>query len=113
MYDNNLSRDASHLRDTFINAEREYVLELLKNDKIRESIIDLNCTFNMDAKPLFDAAQKLVNDVDNGLVKDEDMERIEQQLIIILAAIQDKTLRRELILTMDYDDEELSHGRSR
>lgn len=114
MYDNNLDAEASHLRDTFFNAEREYVLHLLKNPTIREMIIDLNVNFNGNSKPLFEEAQKLIDDVDYGKIADEDMEKVEQKLTVLLAAIQDKTLRKELILLPDYNEEsELSHGRSR
>ncbi len=109
MEDNNMSAEASYLRDTFLTAEKEYVLFLLKDKKIRNLIGELN---KYDGKELFRTAQKLVNDVEMGLIPEEQMETVEKQLIVLLAAIRDLTLRKKLVLHPSHQDEQ-SHGRSR
>ena len=109
MEGNNMSAEASHLRDTFLNAEREYVLFLLKDKQVKKLINELNL---YDGKKLFRTAQKLVNDVEMGLIPEEEMELVEKQLIVLLAAIKDITLRKVLIRIPNYEDEQ-SHGRSR
>lgn len=52
---------------------------------------------------LFETAQKIVDNVKIGLIKDEDMEKIELKLIVILAAIKDKVLEKKLSLYPDYN----------
>ena len=109
MEDNNMSAEASYLRDTFLTAEREYVLFLLKDKKIRNLIEELNM---YDGKELFKVAQKLVDDVEMGIIPEEQMEIIEKQLIVLLAAIRDLTLRKKLVLHPSHQDKQ-SNGRSR
>lgn len=112
MYDNNLNPEASHLRDVFLNAEREYVMELLKDPNIRNKICSLNHEINSET--LFEIAQGLIDDVEFGRVPESEMSKVEGQITVVLAAIRDYTLRKELVLTPDYqEDEELSHGRGR
>lgn len=104
----NTSGDVALLRDTFLNAERDYVRVLLQNEGLRNLIMQAN-QYGSDV--LFKAAQQIVDNVDAGLVPDEQMERTEQQLTVLLAAIQDKTLVKELVLLPDEMTEEMSHGR--
>ena len=109
MEDNNMSAEASYLRDTFLTAEREYVLFLLKDKQIKKLINELNL---YDGGKLFRTAQKLVNDVETGLIPEENMELVEKQLIVLLAAIKDVAREKTLIRTPDYENEQ-SRGRSR
>lgn len=104
----NTSGDVALLRDTFLNAERDYVRVLLQNEGLRNLIMQAN-QYGSDV--LFKAAQQIVDNVDAGLVPDEQMERTEQQLTVLLAAIQDKTLVKELVLLPDEMTEGMSHGR--
>lgn len=94
-YKNNVDGNISHLRDTYLKAEREYVTELLKSSGMRDLIEQVNSE-NPDT--LFTIAQDIVNKVDMGLIPDDQMERTEQQLTVILAAIQDKVLSNDLVL---------------
>lgn len=48
---------------------------------------------------LFDMAQSIVDKVEMGQNSEEEMERAEQQLTVLLAAIQDKVLIKDLVLT--------------
>ena len=103
----NVNEDASNLRDTFLMAERDYVKELLQVSGIRELIYE--CT-DQPSELLFKAAQKIVDDVEAGKVPDELMERTEQQLTVLLAAIQDKVLIKDLVLLPDIEER---HSKSR
>lgn len=107
----NINGDASNMRDSFLEAEREYVQELLKQDKFKGLIWELN-----QATPdvLFQMAEEITTSVDMGQVPDEQMEFTEQKLTVILAAIQDKTLIKRLVLTPSFSEEhQMSSGRSR
>ena len=74
-YDN-LNYDASLLRDTFLKAEKDYVLYLIRNSKeVRDLILELNETYTSES--LFKRAEELVSDVDNGLIPDEKMSETE------------------------------------
>lgn len=94
----NVNPDASHLRDTYLQAEREYIAQLLQHEGMRQLVEEIN---QMPSETLFAAAQKLVDDVEMGLIPEEQMERTEQQLTIMLTAIKDKVLLKELVKTPD------------
>lgn len=103
----NVNGNASNLRDTFLLAERDYVRELLQIDDIRRLIYECS---QQPSELLFRTAQSIVDRVEAGQVPDELMERTEQQLTVLLAAIQDKVLERELVLLPDMEE---SHSKSR
>lgn len=105
--DNNISGRVAHLRDTFLAAEREYVMELLNDNEIREKIIKCNM---LRGDQLCLVAQDLVDRVENNLIPYEEMEKTEKILTILLSAIQDKVLRKRLI-HLPKDD--IFRGRSR
>ena len=104
---NNISDEYANLRDTFFAAEMDYVRTLLQIEGIKELIIKYS-NYSNDA--LFREAQEIVNNVDNELIPQEQMERAEQALTILFAAIQDKTLLKDLVLTPDFAE---SHSKSR
>lgn len=95
-YKGNVSGDIAHLRDTFLTAEREYVTELLKSEDMRELIAEIN---QNSPDVLFEMAQSLVDKVEMGQIPEDQMVRTEQQLTVLLAAIQDKVLIKDLVLT--------------
>lgn len=95
-YKSNVSGDIAHLRDTFLTAEREYVAELLKSEDMRELIGEIN---QNSPDVLFEMAQSLVDKVEMGQIPEDQMVRTEQQLTVLLAAIQDKVLIKDLVLT--------------
>lgn len=47
---------------------------------------------------LFAMVQSIVDKVEMGLIPDEQMEKTEQQLTVLLVAIQDKVLLKDLVL---------------
>jgi len=95
-YKGNVSGEIAHLRDAYLTAEREYVMELLKSEDMRELIEEIN---QNPPEVLFDMAQSIVDRVEMGQVPEDQMVRTEQQLTVLLAAIQDKVLMKDLVLT--------------
>lgn len=95
-YKGNVDGNIAYLRDVYLSAEREYVTELLKSDGMRELIEQVN---SESPDKLFAIAQDIVDKVEMGMIPDEQMERTEKQLTVLLAAIQDKVLSKDLVLT--------------
>jgi hypothetical protein len=87
----NVDPKAEHLRDTFLKAEAEYVEELLKKPEFAYLIEEIS---ELPSKELFNEAERIVNNIEMNLIDEEDMQITEQELIIILSAIQDKVLTR-------------------
>ena len=87
--------DIVFLRDTFIDAEGDYLDQLLKYDKVNKLICDLGEKFN-DLE-LYNMANDLIQSVDFGEIKDEDMELVETKILILLVAIRDIGYRKQLV----------------
>ena len=100
----NLIDDAANLRDTFLLAERDYVRELLQIVEIKELIY--MCS-QQPSEVLFRNAQSIVNSIETNQIPDELMERAEQKLIALLAAIQDKVVEKKLILLPNMKETQL------
>ena len=94
-YKGNVDGNIAHLRDTYLSAERDYVSELLKSEGMRDLISEINAE---TPDRLFAMAQSIVDKVEVGLIPDEQMEKTEQQLTVLLVAIQDKVLLKDLVL---------------
>ena len=86
MKDNNINGKVAFLRDTFLDAEKEYLEELIKQPKYKDFIEHLN---RYSSKDLSLEAIKRVSDIETGKVKEEDLERVETEITLILASIQD------------------------
>ena len=111
MVSDNMNNSVSHLRDTYLMAEKEYIKELIKDDRVIELIRDFN---QLGSDVLFQLAQDLVTKVENNEFSYEEMELVEKKLIVLLAAIKDKVLIKELVLLPENEIEEEMHiGRSR
>ena len=83
---NNVDDAPAHLRDTFLKAESDYVHCLLQDYSMQGLISEIN---GYSSDELFKVAQGIVDSVENGEVSEEQMEQVEKQLIIVLAAIKD------------------------
>ena len=86
MEGNNINGNIAFLRDTFLNAEKEYLEELMKEPKYKRFVEGLN---KYDAKKLSLEAIKRVSDIETGRVKEEDLERVETEITLLLASIND------------------------
>ena len=79
--------NATHLKQVFLESESKYTNELMKKQGMFNLIRE--CSEEKDSYVLFATAQKLIDKIDLGLVKEEELERVETQIIILLAAIKD------------------------
>ena len=86
MEGNNINRNIAFFRDIFLEAEKEYLEELRKQPKYKRFIEDMN---KYDAKQLSIEAVRRVSDIETGRVKEEDLERVETEITLLLASIQD------------------------
>ena len=86
MEDNNINGNIAFLRDTFLNAEKEYLKELMKDEKYKTFVKKLN---KYRAKELSLEAIKRISDIETGRVKEENLERVETEITLLLLAIQD------------------------
>lgn len=108
---NNINGYAAHLRDTFLKAEREYVMALLEIDEVVDVIRQLNSDYSGES--LFSAAKNLIDRVDNGEFDEEEMVKVEYQITVLLAAIQDKILIKVLERIMEKEEKNHYLERSR
>ncbi len=96
-----------HLRDTFLESERDYVKALLEKPEIVDLIIRLS---DFSHLALYVAAHGFIEDIEYGKVKEENLERAEECITILLAAIQDETLRKELVRVHDSNVKDKDDG---
>lgn len=90
---NNMSGNIAHLRDTFLDAEKEYLDKLKQNPEIREMIKQLN---KRGGTQLARMAVQRIDSIENGLVEPQNLDEVESEIAIILAAIED--IQRERVL---------------
>lgn len=86
MEGNNMNGNIAFLRDTFLDAEKEYLEELMKQPKYKEFVENLN---GYGSKELSLEAIKRISNIETGKVKEEDLERVETEITLLLASIQD------------------------
>ena len=86
MEGNNINGKIAFFRDTFLNAEKQYLGELVKQPKYQKFVKDLN---KHSSKELLLEAIKRVSDIETVRVKEENLERVETEITLLLAAIQD------------------------
>ena len=129
----NISGEVAHLRDTYLSAERDYFLELLRNEEVLEYLKRI-----VDCPPdvLYEEAIKEMTKLETGQLESEvEMQRMqnmsakqrdmyhmatlslsEGKIALLLASIKDKVLIKMLIKTMDENkenEESVSDGRGR
>ena len=93
MRENNLDSKASFLRDTFLDAEEEYLDELMKNPKLKEFAERINK--RKSGRELALEALKRMSDIEEGKVKETELGFVEAEIVIICAAIKDYVRKRE------------------
>ena len=119
----NTNGELAHVRNTFMDTERERFLELLQDNKVLERFIDL---LTLDSESLLEEAQKLQEELEYGEIETreeqermksmtleerdqfhmDNLTRVEGLIILLSAAARDKVKILELIKTMDADEEE-------
>lgn len=86
MEGNNINGNIAFLRDTFLDAEKQYLEELMNQSKYKEFVKSLN---RYSSKDLSLEAIKRISDIETGRVKEEDLEKVETEITLLLASIQD------------------------
>lgn len=89
--DNNINGVIAEKRDIFLAAEKEYLEELKKVPANRELIKDFN---RRSATDLSREAEKRINSIENGEIKQAELERVEWEIVLLYASIQDKIRER-------------------
>lgn len=90
---NNVNSGVAEKREIFLQAEKEYLEELMKIERNRELLKTLN---RYSVSELSKEADRRISKIENGEVKTEKLERIETEITLIYAAIQDKIKQKEL-----------------
>ncbi len=103
MEGNNINGNIAFLRDTFLDAEKEYLKELMKKPEYKALVENLN---KYDSKELSLEAVKRISNIETGRVKEEDLERVETEITLLLASIQD-CVREKVKERMKESEEEL------
>lgn len=103
MEGNNINGNIAFLRDTFWDAEKQYLKELMKNPEYKALVENLN---KYDSKELSLEAVKRISNIETGRVKEEDLERVETEITLLLASIQDH-VREKVKERMKESEEEL------
>ena len=103
MEGNNLSEKIAFLREAFLEAEREYLKELMRDPR-HKLLVDM--LKERDAGKLSKEAMRRIDDIEMGRVKEEDLERVEAEITLIFAAIEDCIRDRVREITRgDYEDD--------
>ena len=92
MEGNNLDPKIGHLRNVFLEAEREYLEELMLQPKMAEMVGFLN--EHHSGSQLARIAQTKIDAIENEEVKWDDLEQIEGEITLLLAAIEDMQRER-------------------
>lgn len=79
-----MSGNINFLKDTFLKAEKSYLEELIKQPKYKKFIGDMN---KYNPRQLFSEAFKRLSDIETGKIEDEDLERVETEITLLLASI--------------------------
>ena len=88
----NIEEKIEFLRDTFLKAEKEYLKELMKNPKNMNFIIMLS---KFDSKKVALEAWKRIEMIENGEVNEEDLEQVEAEITLLLAALIEYKRKKE------------------
>lgn len=120
----NVDGSLAHLRNTYMEAERNYFERLLSRDKVRDAFLQyIDC----DSDVLFDEAMKIQERIETGQLETREelenmrmmhpeerdsfhmqkLENAEGLMCLLLAATRDKVLVKELSLT--YSSRERRH----
>ena len=112
----NIDGNIAHLRDEFLNAETDYYIELLRVPEIFNQFVVM---IDYPPESLFESAMERMNAIENGEVEkflgqDEkvseeqhlkNLEYLEGMIVMLLGAIRDKAMIKELILIKEQEQE--------
>ena len=106
--DHNYSGEISHIRDTFLRSESEF----LKEVAYKPGFVQLyNYYAAMSLEEIIARMTNLINKMENGEVKQEDEDKVELAVMCCSLAIEDAVKRRIKELTRHEEKEEgMSRG---
>lgn len=85
-------KEIENLRKVFLKAERELFLELMSKPKYRWMVTELG---NQNAQFLANEAVKRIQRIESGEVKEEDLDKVEMEITLLLAALQEQARIKE------------------
>ena len=95
---NNIRGDIAHIRDSYFDSgEKEYLEELLQDPEEMEIHEEL---MKRDARELCEAAERIMQAVEEGRFDEKQMIKAERKITHLLAAIKDLEMVLESELTM-------------
>ena len=107
----NISAEVAHMRDTVLDAEKEYLVELKRE---RENLEKIERFKRAPLKKVVEYGKYLMESMELGYIKkkgqllpiDEELAKeVEKELVLAMASIEDAILARELTKTRDLEDE--------
>lgn len=107
----NINGKISHLRDTFLDAEKDYLVTLLGKNGVQNLISDLNQMY--EPHVLYSMAQSLMDKFEFGEIQEDELKKTEIMIISLLAVIQDVVLEKDLVLYPDWEQDDSRGGRCR
>ena len=98
--ENNTTGKFAELRDSYLEAEKNYVMSLLQLTNIKELISNYNIQNSEDILRLI---EQIIFKLENNLISEDERQENELLLIILLCSIKDKVLKRtEPVLTSEF-----------
>ncbi|MBR3255604.1 MAG: hypothetical protein IKF97_05260 [Clostridia bacterium] len=86
---NNVSYKIALFRDKYLEPEKEYVAELMKQPKYKFFVQDLE---KMNANYLAQEATRRINYYESGNILEEDKDRVHTEILLLLSSIKDCTM---------------------
>lgn len=96
-----LRKNIKNIRNAFLSAEADYVKEIMKKPGMVTFIHEIS--ESNSPEEIFKIALGIINRIEQELVKPEEMEKEEQKLIVLFAALQDRILDKNVELLIDTD----------
>lgn len=99
MEGNNVSGTAAHIRDVFLDAEKDYLEKLKTYPEVKDLIESLN---KKSGTELAKIALEKIEAVEYGQVGEDQIDKTEFEITVLLAAIQDIQRERTLERTKSH-----------
>ena len=101
MSEQNINGKIAFLRDTYLDAEKDYLAELKQDPKFVDLLLKLK---KCKPQALYDQAIKWISEIEEGKVAEKNLDRYEAQIALFLDAIDDlqRDTNRERV-RQDYD----------
>lgn len=102
MKENNINIKYANFRDLFLNSQKSYAKRLKANPKFNNLVESLNN--NYSGQDLYNIACMSMHRIESGLVRPEDLEHVEYNMIAALSAIVDHKFLVSDIKQLEHGD---------